>query len=219
MRQTFDDYNENCEMIDGYAATHPHNVGLLMLRGISNTCHFGQAKQCVINAFDTNYLLSADQVMANIIHLTQNMDEELPAPALPYPDGPTPPNYAFVAVDRGSNSERERNPRGTRGGRGVPNKCNACGSVNHIMSPCTTSDNALLKWTLAKRKMIVQKHGTHGGSVSTHAALLSDVSTDDPHVMPTLKECTDEYDDNEVSVPVNYVPFSYSLVTSLNFGW
>jgi hypothetical protein len=55
-------------MIDGYAAIHPHTVGLLMLRGISNTGHFGQAKHCVINALDTNYLLSADEVMANILH-------------------------------------------------------------------------------------------------------------------------------------------------------
>jgi hypothetical protein len=27
-RHTFDDYNETCEMIDGYAAIHPHNLGL-----------------------------------------------------------------------------------------------------------------------------------------------------------------------------------------------
>jgi hypothetical protein len=35
MRQSFDDYNETCQMIDGSAAIHPHNLGLLMLRGIS----------------------------------------------------------------------------------------------------------------------------------------------------------------------------------------
>jgi hypothetical protein len=51
-----------------------------MLRGISNTGHFGKAKKCVINAFDTNYLLSADEVMANILHLAQNMDEEVNVP-------------------------------------------------------------------------------------------------------------------------------------------
>jgi hypothetical protein len=52
-------------MIDGSAAIHSHNLGLLiMLRGISNTGPFGQAKQCVINALDTQYLLYADEVMA-----------------------------------------------------------------------------------------------------------------------------------------------------------
>jgi hypothetical protein len=61
MRQTFDDYNETCEMIDGFAAIHPHNMGLLMLRGISNTDQFGQAKHCVSNGFDTKYLISADE--------------------------------------------------------------------------------------------------------------------------------------------------------------
>jgi hypothetical protein len=35
MRQSFDDYNETCQTIDGSAAIHPHNMGLLMLRGIS----------------------------------------------------------------------------------------------------------------------------------------------------------------------------------------
>jgi hypothetical protein len=34
MRQTFDDYNETCQMVDGSVAIHPHNLGLLMLRGI-----------------------------------------------------------------------------------------------------------------------------------------------------------------------------------------
>jgi hypothetical protein len=85
MTQTFDDYNETCQLIDGCAAIHPHKLGLLMLRGISNTGPFGQAKQCDINAFDTDYLLSADEVMANILHLAQNMDEEVNAPGMPAP--------------------------------------------------------------------------------------------------------------------------------------
>jgi hypothetical protein len=82
-------------MIDGSAAIHPHIVGLLMLRGISNTGHFGEANECVINAFDTNYLLSVDEVMANILHLAQNMDDDLPAPALPTTIGPAPSHLCF----------------------------------------------------------------------------------------------------------------------------
>jgi hypothetical protein len=78
MRQSFDDYNEKCQMIDGSAAIHPHNFGLLMLRGISTSSQYGHAKKCAINAFDTDYLLSADEVMASIMHLAQNMEEELP---------------------------------------------------------------------------------------------------------------------------------------------
>jgi hypothetical protein len=70
MRQTFDDYNETCELIDGSAAIHPHNLSLLMQRGISSYRPFGYAKQCFINAFDTNYLMSADEVIANILHLS-----------------------------------------------------------------------------------------------------------------------------------------------------
>jgi hypothetical protein len=80
-RQTFDEYNETCQVIDESAAIPQHILGLLMLRG-----PFGQAKQCVINAFDTNYLMSADEVMANTLHLAQNMDENAGAPSMPAPD-------------------------------------------------------------------------------------------------------------------------------------
>jgi hypothetical protein len=215
MRQAFDDYNKTkCEKKDSSAAIHPHNMGLLMLRGISSTGHFGQAKQCVINAFDTNYLLSADEVMASILHLAQTMDEELPPPALPAPHGLTSPIFAFVAACRGFNSGRGHILRGTRGGRDMPNKCRACGSLNHIMSSCTSSDDALLKWILPKRKMIIQKYGTHCGSPYAHAAMMSDVSTDDVDVTPTLEECADEYDDTKVSVPFSSVAFSSSLALS-----
>jgi hypothetical protein len=40
----------------------------------------------VINAFDTYYLMSADEVIANILHITQNMDEDAGAPRMPPPD-------------------------------------------------------------------------------------------------------------------------------------
>jgi hypothetical protein len=63
--------------------------------------------------------------------------------------------------------------------------------VDHIMSSCTAPDDAFLKWTLAKRKMIVPKYGTLGGSSSAHAALVSDVPADDVGSLPTLEDCTD----------------------------
>jgi hypothetical protein len=44
MRQTFNDYNETCEMINDSTTIHPHHLRRLMLRGISCTCQFGQAK-------------------------------------------------------------------------------------------------------------------------------------------------------------------------------
>jgi hypothetical protein len=74
--------------------------------------------------------------------------------------------------------------------------------MDHIMSSCTAPDDALLTWTLAKPKMIIQKYGTHVVSASAHAGLLSDVTADDTDGLPTLEDCTDEYDDTEVSVPL-----------------
>jgi hypothetical protein len=69
--------------------------------------------------------------------------------------------------------------------------------------------------------MIIQTYGTRGGCASVHAALLNDVSADDPNILPTLEDCIDEYDDNEVSVPLSSVAFSSSFtpgVTSPGFG-
>jgi hypothetical protein len=94
--------------------------------------------------------------------------------------------------------------------------------VNHILSSCTTSDDALLKWSFAKRKTIVKKYGTYGSFASAHTALLSDVPIDDHDVQPTLEECTDEYDDTEVSVPSprsRSHPPSPQVVISLRFEW
>jgi hypothetical protein len=175
----------------------------------------------VINAIDTNYLMSPDEVMASILHLAQNMDETAGAPSMPAPNTSPPPVSTFVAVGRGSLSGRGHNQRGPRGGRGLPNKCGACGSLDHIMSSCTAPDDALLKWTLAKRKMFVQKYGAHGGSASTHAALLSDLPISDSDNLPALEDCTDDYDDTEVSVPFNSVAFprpSPMVVTSRSTG-
>jgi hypothetical protein len=92
--------------------------------------------------------------MANILHLAHNMDDD-PAPDIPAPVASPHPIFAFVAAGRGSHNGRgqpHRNPRGSR-----PKKCGICGSLNHPMSACTTPDDAILKWNLAKRKMTVQK--------------------------------------------------------------
>jgi hypothetical protein len=116
---TFDDYNETCQIVDGSAAIHPHNLGLRMLRGISSSGPHGQAKQCAINAFDRDYLMSADEVMASILHLAHNMDDD-PAPDTPSPAASPPPISAFVAAGRGSQSGRGQPHRYPRGSR--PNK-------------------------------------------------------------------------------------------------
>jgi hypothetical protein len=148
MRRTFDDYNETFQVVDGSAAIHPHNLGLLMLRGFSSTGPFDQDKQRVINAFDTDYMLSDGEVMANILHLAHNMDDESCASGAPAPDTSPPPISAFVAAGRGSHSGRGHPSRGPRGGRGLPNKCSACGSLDHILSSRGGPDDALRRRTL-----------------------------------------------------------------------
>jgi hypothetical protein len=156
-------------------------------------------------------MLSADEVMAIILHLAHNMDEETYAPGAPAPDTSPPPISAFVVAGRSSHSGRGPQPRGPRGGRGLSNKCSACGSLDHLLSSCIDPDDALLRWTPAKCKVVIQKYGTPSSSASAHAALLSDVTANDTDSMPTLEDCRVEYDDTEVSVPFNIVAFSSSL--------
>jgi hypothetical protein len=62
------------------------------------------------------------------------------------------------------------------------------------------------------------RYGTPCGSPSAHAALLSDVPADNSGSLPTLDECTDEYDDTEVSVPFSSVAFSSSLTRGRNLS-
>jgi hypothetical protein len=157
MRQSFDNYNETYEMIDGSATIHPHNLGLLTLPSTSSSGHY---EQCAINAFVTNYLLSPDEIMTIIMLLAQSMEEKIPLTAHPEavpPHFAAPSASAFVADGRG---QPRGCPSGFRDGDGrrgpLPNKCSECGGgLYHIMSSCGASDDALLKWTLAKRKVIV----------------------------------------------------------------
>jgi hypothetical protein len=155
------------------------------------------------------------------------MDEELPGSYLTTPASPTSPIFTFVVANRGSPNGRGHNSHGGRGGRGLPTKCSACGSLGHILSSCMASDDALVKWTLTKRKMIVHTYGNPSGNYAfVHAAHLSDVSNDDSHVhashdMPTLEECTGEYNDIDVSVPsapLRYHLQSPPVVTCLSYG-
>jgi hypothetical protein len=91
------------------------------------------------------------------------------------------------------------------------------------MSACTAPDDAILKWNLAKRKMTVQKYGAPGGTTYAHSALLSDVPADDAPAddagsLPTLEDCADDCDDDEVSVPFSSVAFSSSLTPGRNLS-
>jgi hypothetical protein len=79
------------------------------------------------------------------------------------------------------------------------------------MSSYNAPNDALPRWTLAKRKMTIHKNGTPGGSAHAHAALLCDVTADDTDGLPTLEDFTDEYDDAKVNVLVSSVAFSSSL--------
>jgi hypothetical protein len=132
----------------------------------------------------------ADEVMAIILHLAHNMDDELPGTYMPSPFGTASPISMFVATYCGLHGRRGHSGRDGRSGRGLPNKCTACGSLDHIMLSCTASNDALLKWNLAKLKLMIHKCGTPGGAASPHAAIVSDVPPDDSHVpsstvMPT----------------------------------
>jgi hypothetical protein len=178
-------------------------MGMLRLSGISSKGPFGQAKKCVINAFDTNYIMSANEVMASILHLAQNMDDDLRDSILTAPPSLLLSQLPAIHTVGVATTPVAAVAYPTRAARAAF----LTTSCRHV----TSSYDALLKWTLANRKMIIQKDAPPGGPAPTHASLLSDVPNDDLDVMPTLEECTDEYDDSEVSVPFNSVAFSSFL--------
>jgi hypothetical protein len=125
---------------------------MVMIRGLSNVGQYGQAKQCVINAFDTDFILSADRVMGSIIHQARNLDAE---------DIVTPDNAASRHPVNVFLADRKR-----QGGLGLggwaankrpdrskfPMKCGACGDPKHVGSTCKALDADILRRTLAKRK-------------------------------------------------------------------
>jgi hypothetical protein len=161
--------------------------------------------------------------MASILHVAQNMEEELPLSVdqAPNPPALAPPIHAFVAVGRNSSGGRY-NARGGRDGHGpLPSKCSGCGGLDHIMSSCTSSSDAMLKWTLAKRKIIVLQYGAPTGQAS-HNALLSDMHQSDtngdaPGAGPSEMECTDEYDHTEVGTTFCDIAFSASTPRDVTF--
>jgi hypothetical protein len=105
VKQHFDELNECLQPKDGSAAIHPHVLALVTIRGLSNVGQYGQAKQCVINAFDTDFIMSADRVMGSIIHRAQNLDGDFSVKS--ESDDPGHPVNAFLA-------DRKR-----QGGRGI----------------------------------------------------------------------------------------------------
>jgi hypothetical protein len=66
--------------------------------------------------------------------------------------------------------------------------------------------------------MIVKKYGTHAGSASAHAVMLSDVPLDDRATMPILEECTDEFDDSKVNGSFTSIAFSSLITPGRNFS-
>jgi hypothetical protein len=129
-----------------------------MIRGLSTVGQYGQEKQCVINAFDTDFILSADRVMESIIHLAQNLDEKDHVATGSAAFGQ--PLNAFLADCKRQGSRghgdwvASKSPDRSK----FPMKCDACGDPNHVWSTCNAPDADVLRWTLAKRKQIAEKY-------------------------------------------------------------
>jgi hypothetical protein len=178
VKQHFDEVNEFLQLKDGSATIHPHVLALVMIRGLSNVGQYGQAKQCVINAFDTDFIMSADRVMGSIIHQAHNLDADVSIKSHSAESGI--PVNAFLA-------DRKR-----QGGRGIGGwtadkkkskfsiKCGACGDPNHVWSTCKAPDAYVPRWTLAKRKQIAEKYAgqppptAHLSDLLAHTASVGD---------------------------------------------
>jgi hypothetical protein len=156
VKEHFDELNECMQLKDGSATIHPHVLALVMIRGLSNVGQYGQAKQCVINAFDTDFIMSADKVMRSIIHHAQNLDAY---------DTFISHTAAYGHLINAFLADRKRQGGRGLGGRTADKKksrfvmkCGACGDPNHVWSTCKAPDADVLHWTLAKGKQIAEKY-------------------------------------------------------------
>jgi hypothetical protein len=157
-RHHFDELYECIQLKDGSAAIHPHVFALVMIHGLSNVGQYGQAKQCIMNAFDTYFNMPADNVMGSIVHQAHNLNEE----GLLAHDSSAPSHPMNACL-----SDRKRQGGRAHGNRMAnkrsdmskyPTKCGACGDPNHDWSTYKAPDAKVLRWTLAKRKQIAEKH-------------------------------------------------------------
>jgi hypothetical protein len=175
----------------------------------------------VINAFDTDFILSADKVMGSIIHQAKNMDAD---------DTVTSDSAASGHHVNAFLADRKR-----QGGRGLGGwtadkkkskfamKCGACGDPNHVWSTCKAPDADVLRWTVAKRKQIAEKYArqppptAHLSDVHADMASVEDATDGEPLDYDMHDEC----DDTEVSTSFAYVAFASfaSSVANLSDYW
>jgi hypothetical protein len=221
VKQHFDELNECLQLKDGSAAIHPHVLTLVKIRGLSNVGQYGHAKQCVISAFDTDFILSADRVMGSIIHQARNLDTDVSVKS-DSADSGVPVN-AFLA-------DRKR-----QGGRGIGKwtadkkkskfsmKCGACGDPNHVWSTCKAPDADVLRWTLAKRKQIAEKYAGQPPPTAHLSYVPADMGSveDDAEGDALEYDMQDEYDDTEVGTSFASVAFASaaSTVVDLSDYW
>jgi hypothetical protein len=130
---------------DGSAVIYHHVFALVMIRGLSNVGEYGQAKQCVIYAFDTDFILSVDRVMGTIIHQPHDLDAEEHGVLDNAAFGHT--INAFLA-DRKRQGDRRpcnwvANKRHDK--TKFPTKCGPCGDLNHVRSTCKALDADVLR--------------------------------------------------------------------------
>jgi hypothetical protein len=137
-----------------------------MIRGLSNVGQYGEAKQCAINVFDTDFIMSADRVMGSIIHQAQNLDADVSTNANTADSG--------IAVNAFLADRKRQGGRGFGGWTADKKKskfsmkCGACGDPNHVWSTGKAPDDDVLRWTLAKRKQY---------AVNNHLPLLTSATS------------------------------------------
>jgi hypothetical protein len=103
-RHAYDDLDESCLMADGHVVMPEHFLSIFMLVGMSQEGPYGQAKQCIVNAFDPTLSLSASEVLQQFLQQIMRQADHLDTPAAVV-DITAPPASALLA---GSQPHRRR---------------------------------------------------------------------------------------------------------------
>jgi hypothetical protein len=222
MRQTYDDLNESCRLADGPVVLHEHLFSIFMLAGMSQDGNLGQAKQCIINAFDPNLAISPSQLTEHILRHAAHMDGSAVDPMTPLPG-----TAAFLA---GAPSGRRHPPPSA--GRPVTRtpltkrvhyefaeKCGCCGEPDHRGSDCKATDAQILKWQRYKITTL-DNHYNHPKSPTAHLSEIVDdtIATVDS-VVDVEEDPLSDYIVSSPLCPVALLSLQRPPPTSLSQCW
>jgi hypothetical protein len=134
----------------------------------------GQAKQCIINAFDPNVTVPAGALTEHLLRHADHLDDPVGEPPAPFPA--SAPASAFLAKPphrRSHPPPSGRTPLDKRANYSFAEKCGCCGDPDHRGSNRKATDAQIIKWQRYKIKTL-HEHFNRVKAPTAHRSVVSD---------------------------------------------